>query len=362
MSDRLPVSLDEITAEWMTGALQKSLPGVRVSAVKFEHVDQGTSTRAAMRVDYADRAGHVNVPEVMWLKGNFVPDRELMSGEVIYQDEVRFYRDMQSQLLPQVNSPRCFYADFDGTGQGVLLLEDLRLRGARFGRGPEPFSRREAEQLIDIFAVLHARWWQSPALATEFAWANEPIPADSPYIKLVRQPDEWARRCKQVHALALPRRLLDHSVMEPALERLQLIDRTEPQCILHGDAHLGNMYIDANGAPGLLDWQCVRRGLWAHDINYALVSALDIEDRRDWEHDLLRRYLDALQRQFDALGRDSRAPTFDEAWLSYRQQNLYGLFFWITNTEEQQPRENNLALTLRYAMATLDHDTLQLLS
>jgi hypothetical protein len=122
------------------------------------------------------------------------------------------------------------------------------------------------------------------------------------------------------------------------------------------------MYIDANGAPGLLDWQCVRRGHWAHDVNYGLVSVLDIEDRRNWERDLLQRYLDTLQRQLDALGRDARAPTFDEAWLSYRQQNIYGLFFWITNTEEQQPRENNLALALRYAMATLDHDTLQLLS
>ncbi len=87
-----------------------------------------------------------------------------------------------------------------------------------------------------------------------------------------------------------------------------------------------------------------------------------IEDRRNWERDLLQRYLDALQRQFDVLGRTARAPTFDEAWLSYRQQNIYGLFFWITNTEEQQPRENNLALALRYAMATLDHGTLQLLS
>jgi aminoglycoside phosphotransferase (APT) family kinase protein len=359
MAGKLPVSLDEITAGWMTGALQKSLPGVRVRTVTFEHVEQGTSTRAVVRIDYADRAGHRDAPDVVWLKGNFVPDRELMSGEVIYQDEVRFYRDLQSQL--QINSPRCYFADFDGTGQGILLLEDLRLRGVRFGRGPEPFSRREAEQLVDIFAVLHARWWQSPALATEFAWANEPIPADSPYIQWVRQADEWNKRCQQVHAIGLPRRLLEHRVIEPALGRLQIIDRTEPQCVLHGDAHLGNMYIDANGAPGLLDWQCVRRGHWAHDVNYGLVSVLDIEDRRNWERDLLQRYLDTLQRQLDALGRDARAPTFDEAWLSYRQQNIYGLFFWITNTEEQQPRENNLALALRYAMATLDHETLQLL-
>lgn len=360
MQRNLPTSLEEITPAWLTAALQQTLPGVRVGDVTVTHREQGTSTRALLAVDYLQRAGHADAPARLWIKGNFVPERELMSGEVIYRDEARFYRDVQGQL--QLNTPRCYFADFDDTGQGVLLLEDLCQRGVRFGRGPEPFSRGEAERMVEMLALLHARWWQSPALDGEFAWANEPIPADSPYIAWVRTAEEWRKRCGQIHALGLPRRLLRHELIVPALDRLQLIDRGEPRCVLHGDAHLGNLYVDMQGEPGLLDWQCVRRGHWAHDVNYCLVSILDIEDRRAWERDLLQRYLDALQRQFAVLGSGQRAPSPDEAWLAYRQQNVYGLFFWITNTEEQQPRANNLALTLRFAMAALDHQTLELLA
>ena len=29
-----------------------------------------------------------------------------------------------------------------------------------------------------------------------------------------------------------------------------------------------------NGAAGVLDWQLVRRGLWSHDVSYALIAAL----------------------------------------------------------------------------------------
>jgi aminoglycoside/choline kinase family phosphotransferase len=360
MAAALPVSLDEITREWLTSVLQASLPGVRIAAMDIDHVEQGTATRAAVRVEYADRAGHADAPERFWLKGNFVPERELMSGEVIYQNEVRFYRDLQSQL--EINSPRCYYAGMDDTGQGILLLEDLRQRGVRFGRGPEPLSLLSAEKMVDLLAALHARWWQSPALDSELGWASQPIPLESPYIQWVREPNEWDKRCRQVQAFGLPRRLLDHSLMEPALGRLQIIDRGEPRCGLHGDPHLGNLYFEADGTPGLYDWQTVQRGLWAHDVNYCLVSALDIEDRRAWERDLLQRYVDTLSRHLDAFGNPARAPDFDEAWLRNRQQNIYGLYFWIANTEEQQPRENNIPIALRFAIATLDHDTLQLLN
>jgi hypothetical protein len=29
--------------------------------------------------------------------------------------------------------------------------------------------------------------------------------------------------------------------------------QSSPQCVLHGDGHLGNLYIDTDGAPGLFD-------------------------------------------------------------------------------------------------------------
>ena len=71
---------------------------------------------------------------------------------------------------------------------------------------------------------------------------------------------------------------------------------------------------------GLYDWQCVSRGLWALDFSYALAAGLPIEQRRDWERDLLRTYLDGLR----AAGVDD-PPSFDQAWLAYRRQPLHAL-------------------------------------
>lgn len=362
MTERLPDRLVQIDARWLESALQEKFPGVRLASLDFVETLQGTSTKALLRVDYADRNRHIDLPSDIWIKGNFADDRQFMADMDIYTNEVRFYRDYQGQC--GVNSPQCFYArSDDATGQGILLLENLHQRPVRFGRGRDSLNERSALQLMEMLATLHARWWQSPLLATDFAWTVDPLPDGhvGAYYREMCQPTNWANRCAQVHALGLPRSLLDHEQMIPAMARLQQIDRGEPQCILHGDAHFANLFVEADGRPGLFDWQCLRHGHWAHDVNYCLVSALDIEDRRAWEKALLSHYLDALRAEFHRLERDCAPPSFDEAWLAFRQQNLYGLFMWICNTNDLQPQENNIAFTLRYAIAAVDHQTLQLL-
>ena len=59
---------------------------------------------------------------------------------------------------------------------------------------------------------------------------------------------------------------------------------------------------------GQYDWQCVARGHWALDYSYALAGALDTHDRREWQEDLLRFYLQHLHD--DGV---TPVPTFDEA-------------------------------------------------
>jgi aminoglycoside phosphotransferase (APT) family kinase protein len=122
------------------------------------------------------------------------------------------------------------------------------------------------------------------------------------------------------------------------------------------DPHLGNWYLDRDGRPGLLDWQSVRKGPWAHDFNYCVVSSVDMLDRRAWEQDLLRHYLDALR------WRSISPPAFEEAWLAYRQQTVYGLYYWLVNPIEFQVEVNNCAVASRFAFAAIDHGTFDLLT
>ncbi|MET0379083.1 MAG: phosphotransferase [Spongiibacteraceae bacterium] len=71
--------------------------------------------------------------------------------------------------------------------------------------------------------------------------------------------------------------------------RLQEILNDGPQTFLY-DAHPGNIYFLPDGTVGLFDWQLARRGPWTHDVSYAIISALDTDDRRSNERDLFRGY------------------------------------------------------------------------
>src|SRR5262249_54559373 len=122
-------------------------------------------------------------------------------------------------------------------------------------------------------------------------------------------------------------------------------------CVVHGDAHIGNAYVERNGAVGFVDWQTVALGHWAHDVNYFLVSALDVPDRRGHERDLLGYYLKALA-TFGV-----SVPGFEECWNTYRRATVYGFLCWLCNPDIWQPAEVNTATFARFGMAMLDHET-----
>ena len=129
---------------------------------------------------------------------------------------------------------------------------------------------------------------------------------------------------------------------------------TSHRCVLHGDAHPGNSFFDADDSPGLYDWQTLSFGPWAHDVSYYICSALAIDDRRRADRALLRHYLAALH-----AGGVANPPTFDEAWLAQRRYIAYGLHIWITNRIEFQSEANCTAMTTRLAAAAEDYDFFQ---
>jgi aminoglycoside phosphotransferase (APT) family kinase protein len=92
-----------------------------------------------------------------------------------------------------------------------------------------------------------------------------------------------------------------------------------PHTLLHGDAHVGNMYLLPD-AVGLLDWQVVQCGQGMRDVTYFLVTSVPTAVRRAHERALIGAYLATLRTQ----GVD--APAADEAWAQYR---LHALYAWI---------------------------------
>jgi aminoglycoside phosphotransferase (APT) family kinase protein len=93
-----------------------------------------------------------------------------------------------------------------------------------------------------------------------------------------------------VHALTIED--LVEGVWKPFIRSLTAPDAS--QTLLHGDPHIGNTYLLADGDLGFLDWQVARRGNFSLDLGYFLQGALTTDDRRIAERQLLQEYRDAL--------------------------------------------------------------------
>ena len=89
-----------------------------------------------------------------------------------------------------------------------------------------------------------------------------------------------------------------------------------PATYIHGDTHIGNVYLD-DGRVGFLDWGLSRVSTHLRDVSYFMTMSIDIDERRAHERELLQGYLDALR----AAGGVDIA--FDDAWEAHRLHASY---------------------------------------
>lgn len=348
---RLPLTPDGFDAGVVTAILQTTNPEIVVERVEVLEVMRGTATKARLGLSY--QAGAATWPRTMILKGGFPPSAVPM--EDIYVREVRFYRDLCNRV--SVNSPKTFaFAEDLERRMHVLLMEDLTARNVQFCRVTKTLDELAVRAFLDLLARMHAATWNSRLFADDAEFENlmpwlplPPRPAGD-YAWGQLEPDRWDYYQSLPRAHAVPQRYRDRAWIIDALEALNGLSASGPTCFLHGDFHLGNLYFDADGAPGALDWQSYGKGHWSHDVTYFLVSALDIADRRRWDRGLVAFYLERLAHHGVA-----DVPDFEGAFAAYRLQLVDGLFYWMTNPPEWQNEVNNTAVASRFAIAALDH-------
>jgi aminoglycoside phosphotransferase (APT) family kinase protein len=141
------------------------------------------------------------------------------------------------------------------------------------------------------------------------------------------------------------------------MRRSMQIASEGPHTYLHGDLHIANTYLTREERAGVADWQVGLRGSWAHDYAYLVATALEIEERRACEQELLDYYLERLAA---AGGESIPKPT---AWNAYRQAMFYPYFAWVYTLGRSriqprfQPAEVSLTLIERIAAAIEDLDS-----
>jgi Phosphotransferase enzyme family len=350
----LPLDPEQVTSTWLTEALRLRYPGAAVTESRVMEVINGTSTKIRLKCEYNRVGGDSALPATLIVKGGFEPHSPSMKD--MYANEARFYRDVQP-FVP-IHSPRCYFAGIDpGTYQSIVIMEDLKASGVEFLHAQRPQRHPEVARRLTDMARYHAQTWNSSHFQPggHFDWIGSRFSGWSlEYQDRYFVPDVWQHYVSSPRGAAVSQRLHDRAEIRRALHRLGEIETTEPTCLIHGDTHLGNLYIERDGTPGFFDAQ-VARAAWHLEVSYHIACALDIPDRKAWEQALLVHYLEALK----ANGVD--APSFESAWLSYRRSLAYGYFIFLINETRFQTESVNTACAARFGAAMLDHGTLELL-
>jgi hypothetical protein len=356
----VPCSPDAITPEWLTAVLCKNVPEAIVTAVVVKPASAGTHERHQLIVSYNEAGERAGLPKSMFTKSlPSVVTRMIGGFNGTARVEGRFYMQLRPQL--EIEAPIGYHAASDRqTYASILLLEDMvATKSATFCNFRTHVDRATAEDMVGVLAALHARFYGNGELAARYPWvASYPrwftIGAEKMSL------EHYTRKAFAAAAHVIPKSVLARrDAVWPAAVQALAVHDNESQGLIHSDVHIGNWYRTGAGKMGLCDWQCLARGHWSRDFSYAVTAGLKPEDRRNWEKDLLRRYID----RFAEL--TGTKPDFDQSFMHYRQQMVHALLMWTITLchspllPAMQSEQTTLAMIERISTAMADLETLR---
>jgi hypothetical protein len=353
-----PLRVEDITPELLTGVLARQRPGVEVTGfdvIETKQFGEGivsTADRVVMNLEYAPGC-QSDLPDRVVIKTMLMFPH---APDVMYLNEVRFYQEIRSSL--DIETPQSYGSAFDEqTGQFGVILEDLRARGASFPNATTPISLSVITYLVKTLASLHAQFWMSPRFKTDLNWLSTPCTRGMSevfqhtglrYLEKRMAEDEFKAE------LISPLRSTIEALWSKLWKVQELLEQ-EPTTLLHGDPHIGNTYILPGEKAGLLDWQLMIRGCWAHDLTYLLITGMDTEARRKHERDFIELYLVELKQNGVA-----SPPDFESAWEMYRRAAIWGLVIgWLMTPTINYGQQITVANIARLVAASQDLETLE---
>jgi hypothetical protein len=309
----VPDTIEELlTPSWLNAALSTRFPRVNVTTVTPGPVVERVSTNARFTIEGDLPDG---LPPALCAKGYFSTVGQ--SSRHAGVPEACFYRDLAHAT--GVRTLNSVWADVDpSTDHGVVITEDAVAAGAVFCDALDPCTVERTADLLGQLAILHAHAWEQPAI-TEAGWLTPRLQ----FILQVRGLPEISANFDGPNGAGVPDGTRNPQALVDTYARLAARTPGRGWAVVHGDAHVGNTFIDAADRACLLDWQVTQYGPWAIDVGYHIASALEPDVRAANERDLLRHYLDAL----GAAG-VADVPSFAEAWDEYRMGLVHGFFLW----------------------------------
>lgn len=351
----MPMTPEKISAEWLSSILGHKVQSFNITSTLLDQ----TTGKVFLDLTYEDgavMAAEKDRPAHLCLKGSFNPTMANMPGYaellyMAYSQEVEFFARVAPKLPTEVlRLPKVWWAGASREQtQGICAMEDLNRRpGIRYGEPAEAATVTEAMACVEQLAALHAATWgysresdfpsaggyEAVMLGLTLGW-------DAMVLDPARPPIPAAYRAQARTTAAIQKHF---ATRNPRF-----------LCLVHGDAHVGNLFLDGDG-PAFLDWQFASVGSAFHDVAYYLAGALSVADRRKHEDAVLDHYLATLAR----LGGPKLGRGDEEVMREYRKCLISGMG-WVLTPVQMQKRERVEAMVERYAAALEDHKVIELI-
>jgi aminoglycoside phosphotransferase (APT) family kinase protein len=356
--DDVPCTPYAVTPEWLTAVLCGKVPGAVVTQVEVKAASAGTHERHQLKVSYNEEGRRAGLPVSIFTKSLPSIVTRMIGG---FNGTARVEGSFFTQIRPQleIEAPLCYHSAYDRqTFAAIHLLEDLvATKSATFCNHKTYVTRAMADDMVDLLASLHGRFYGDPTLAERYRWlASYPRWFTIGAAKMGTE--YYTGKAFDAAAHVIPAEVLARrNDVWPATMRALALHDSEPQGLIHSDVHIGNWYRTGAGQMGLCDWQCLSRGHWSRDFAYAVTASLTPDDRRSWERELLARYIERFAETTGV------KPDFDLSFLRYRQQIVHALAMWTITLchspllPNMQPEDTSLTMIERITTAMGDLDS-----
>lgn len=339
MSDEIPATIDDVTADWLSEVTDLAVDDLTISQIG---IGVGVSS-AVYRLDLEGDG----VPDSLVMKLKALDEAAVFTSTVLrmYEREVRFFDEIADRSPIRV--PKGFHgAVADDGASYVLIMEDVG--GNRVVDQNLGMDLADAEQAVDELAGFHAEFWRDAdryvASRAAVSLADEIYPAVLPMVF----GEGWEKvqgemEVRPAIAEVAPRWSAGVTEM---LQRLS----TAPTTIIHGDYRADNIFFDDDGQVVLLDFQLTGAGSGSYDLAYFVTQSLLPDVAAQHEKALFERYVEGLIQ--------AGVPEADteRLWHDYRWAALFCLVYPIVacrGMDLSDPRQFELVdnMNSRFARA-----------
>ena len=328
MSESTPTTMAGFTPEWLTHVLRHSgsIPtSTTATSVSHEILGQGEGFMgelARLTVGYDGEPGPATL--IAKIPTQVAHNRARGRSLGVYQREVRVYADLLPDLPIPV--PKVYAAIYEETGEEpaileqmrraeklplwllrilvrraasnadvpptVLLLEDLGA-SAKVGDQVAGASIEVAAGVLETLARFHAASWGATDLPDE-PYLQSPIVITR--ILHAGYRNSYKRFIEQMGHLLSPHTIdLLRAVKRTGIARRRRLYTEPPQCLLHVDFRLDNLFFDDEERLAcVIDWQTSTPGPAVYDLCYFLTGSLAAATAESDIDDLIARYHQCL--------------------------------------------------------------------